>query len=257
MEQARALPGGRLRPFNIDAKLNGAYVALGLLYGKGDFVETLRISTRCGQDSDCNPASAVGVLGVVLGYKGIPDEWKSGIPPLGDQKFRHTDYSFRGISLVTEKLALQMIKQNGGRQEGDVVLIKPQSPKPARLELWDDYGSPVERISTTDSRWAWKGAWTDTPNKIRQRAVTTKTSSAKGAEASIQFEGTGAIITGPYLPSGGKAEVYVDGKLDRTVDVYSDEENQKYGESVWHAFGLERHEAHSAVGSARGAVRRI
>ena len=30
-------PEGALRPFNIDAKLNGAYVALGLLYGKGDF----------------------------------------------------------------------------------------------------------------------------------------------------------------------------------------------------------------------------
>jgi hypothetical protein len=231
-------PSGALRPFNIDAKLNGAYVALGLLYGNGDFAQTLRISTRCGQDSDCNPASAVGVLGVVLGYKGIPDEWKSGIPPLGDQKFRHTDYSFRDISRVTEKLALQMIQRNGGRQEGDMVLIKPQSPKPAQLELWDDYGSPVERISTTDSRWTWKGAWTDTPNKGRQHTVTTKTSSAKGAEASIQFEGTGAIITGPYLPSGGKAEVYVDGKLDRTIDVYSDEENQKYGESVWHAFGL-------------------
>ena len=40
-------------PFNIDAKLNGAYVALGLLYGEGDFERTLEITTRCGQDSDC------------------------------------------------------------------------------------------------------------------------------------------------------------------------------------------------------------
>ena len=32
-----ACPDGSLQPFNIDAKLNGAYVALGLLYGGGDF----------------------------------------------------------------------------------------------------------------------------------------------------------------------------------------------------------------------------
>ena len=30
-------PDGSLRPFNIDARLNGAYIALGLLYGNGDF----------------------------------------------------------------------------------------------------------------------------------------------------------------------------------------------------------------------------
>ena len=87
-------PEGANQPFNIDAKLNGAYVALGLLYGKGDFEKTLTITTRCGQDSDCNPASAVGVLGVVLGYKKIPEKWRGGIDKLADEKFRYTDYCF-------------------------------------------------------------------------------------------------------------------------------------------------------------------
>lgn len=40
--------------YNIDAKLNGAYIVIGLLYGEGDINRTLEISTRCGQDSDCN-----------------------------------------------------------------------------------------------------------------------------------------------------------------------------------------------------------
>jgi hypothetical protein len=80
-------PTGALHPFNIDAKINGAYVALGLLYGNGDFYETMAIATRGGQDSDCNPASAVGILGVVLGYSGIPDEFKSGIAAIADEKF--------------------------------------------------------------------------------------------------------------------------------------------------------------------------
>src|SRR5512138_2578769 len=73
-------PDGALKPFNIDAKLNGAYIALGLLYGESDFFKTMDISTRAGQDSDCNPASACGILGTMIGYKRIPDQWKSGIP---------------------------------------------------------------------------------------------------------------------------------------------------------------------------------
>ena len=40
------------------------------------------------------------------------------------------------------------------------------------------------------------------------------------------------------MPDGGKADVYLDGKLDRTVDVFPDEEATKAGEDLWHAFGL-------------------
>lgn len=40
--------------YNIDAKLNGAYIVIGLLYGEGDVFRTMDISTRCGHDSDCN-----------------------------------------------------------------------------------------------------------------------------------------------------------------------------------------------------------
>src|SRR5690606_38336059 len=61
-------PDGVFSPFNIDAKVNAAYVVLGLLYGGGDFGKTLEISTRAGQDSDCNPASAAGILGTIMGY---------------------------------------------------------------------------------------------------------------------------------------------------------------------------------------------
>jgi hypothetical protein len=46
------------------------------------------------------------------------------------------------------------------------------------------------------------------------------------------------VITGPYLPTGGKAEVYLDGKLERIIDVYPDENSTKGDEAVWHAFGL-------------------
>jgi hypothetical protein len=219
-----------LQPFNIDAKINGAYIALGLLFGQRDFGKTLDISTRSGQDSDCNPASACGVLGVMLGYRAIPDMWKSGIPAIADQKFRYTDYTFRTVVAATEKMAVEMVRRNGGRVEGGKLIVKTQAPKAPKLQIWDDFGSPVERIAASDSRWAWKGNWRE------EKPV--RLASAKGAEASVSFEGTGAIVAGPYLPNGGKADVYLDGKLDRTVDVCPDEDVRKGGEAVWHAFGL-------------------
>jgi hypothetical protein len=64
-----------LSEFNIDAKLNGAFIAMGLLYGEGDFEKTMEISTRCGADSDCNPSNCAGVMGIILGYDKIPAEW--------------------------------------------------------------------------------------------------------------------------------------------------------------------------------------
>ncbi len=224
-------PAGALQPFNIDAKLNGAYIALGLLYGQGDFGRTLEISTRAGQDSDCNPASAAGILGVVLGYERIPEEWTSGIPPIADEKFRYTDFSFRTIVESTTKRALALIRQTGGKIEGDTVRVKLQQPKAARLEVWD-YGQVAERISADDPRWRWTGAWK------RDERRPTRTASVRGAEASIAFTGTGVIVVGPYLAAGGKADVYLDGRLERTVDVNSDEQGNKGGEAVWHAFGL-------------------
>ena len=228
--QREPCPEGALKPFNIDAKINGAYVALGLLYGDSDFFRTMDIATRSGQDSDCNPASACGVTGVMLGYKRIPEQFKSYIPKIADSKFQYTDYSFRTIVESTGKRALELIRQTGGSVEGDRVLVKTQSPKAAKLELWDDYGSPVERVASADPRWKFSGDWK--PDHA------TRIASRKGAEAAIGFEGTGVIVVGPYLPSGGKADVYLDGRMDRTVDVYPDEPHAKGGESVWHAFGL-------------------
>ena len=55
----------------------------------------------------------------------------------------------------------------------------------------------------------------------------------------ISFDGTGAAIIGILLPTGGMAEVYLDGELHKTIDVYPDETSAKARESIWHVFGLE------------------
>jgi hypothetical protein len=64
----------------------------------------------------------------MLGYQAIPDEWKSGIDKLADEKFQYTDFWFHTIVDSTEKRALTLIKQTGGRVEGNTVYIKTQKP---------------------------------------------------------------------------------------------------------------------------------
>lgn len=232
-------PEGVLQPFNIDAKINGAFVALGLLYGDGDFEQTMVTATRAGQDSDCNPSNALGILGVVLGYDAIPTKYTSGIEAIADDKFSYTNYSYNEIVDSTMRRALRLIEQTGGRVEKDRILVKRQAPTPARLEVWDDYGIAKERIHYDDPRWRWQGNWRHKALTIWRSVHHSNISSTEGAEAIIRFNGTGAVITGLLLPTGGLADVYLDGKLSRTIDVYPDESNAKFAESIWHEFGLQ------------------
>ena len=86
-------PDGVFVPFNIDATINSAYILIGLLYGGGDFAKTLDIATRCGQDSDCNPASAAGILGTMIGYDAIPERWMRNLREVEGLNFAYTDIS--------------------------------------------------------------------------------------------------------------------------------------------------------------------
>lgn len=120
-------PDGVFHPLNIDAKLNAAYVVLGLLYGNGDFTKTMEISTRAGQDSDCNPSTAGGVLGTMLGYSRIPAYWLDPLKRAERLQFSHTTLALQDVYELGVKHALQHVVANGGRISGDIVEI-PQEP---------------------------------------------------------------------------------------------------------------------------------
>ncbi len=129
-------PGGA-GAYSIDAKLNGAYIIMGLLYGKRDLDQTILISTRCGQDSDCNPSNSAGVLFTTLGRSNLPDRFTAAINP--DGKFSHTEYTFPRLIEVSEKLVRDAVLRSGGRidrdADGNEVLVIPVlDPKPTKLE---------------------------------------------------------------------------------------------------------------------------
>ena len=44
---------------------------MGMLYGN-DLDEVMKISMQCGDDSDCNPSNAGGILATAVGYNNLP-----------------------------------------------------------------------------------------------------------------------------------------------------------------------------------------
>lgn len=127
--------------FNIDAKINGAYIVMGLLYGAGDMDQTIIISMRCGQDSDCNPSNAAGVLATSLGVENLPEKYKTDVD--NTTKFSFTAYDFPSLIKVCEALSRDAIVSAGGRieknSEGIEEFVIPiQSPVIAPLrQCWE------------------------------------------------------------------------------------------------------------------------
>lgn len=138
-------PEGVFTTFNIDAKINSAWILLGLLYGEKDFGKTVSISTRCGDDSDCNPASAAGILGTMIGYKNIPAYWKQGLAEVEPTDFAYTTISLNDAYQMSFHHALKVIQRNGGKVGDQDVTINVQKPKPVRLEVGFEGHYPVER----------------------------------------------------------------------------------------------------------------
>jgi ADP-ribosylglycohydrolase len=203
---------GVFKPFNIDAKVNSAYVVLSLLYGKGDFSKTLEIATRAGQDADCNPSSAGGILGTILGYDKIPAYWKMGLKEAEDIDFKYTTISLNKVYEIGFKHALQNLQRNGARTDGDKITIALQAPAPVRLEQSFPKIYPVKSV------------------KVNKDDLT---------ELAFDFEGTGFLMTGEAERKGDEkteyvfdVELYVDGQKVETAKMPTDYTTRRY-ELFW------------------------
>jgi ADP-ribosylglycohydrolase/PKD domain len=129
-------PDGANQPFNIDAKLNGAYVLIGLLYGDGDFEKSMHITMRSGQDSDCNTSTVGGILGNYMGLSKIPQKWVSSLDRV-NHKFSYTSYTFNDATKVNLEIARQSLLMNGGTVSGEFWHIPHQEAiRPPILEQW-------------------------------------------------------------------------------------------------------------------------
>ena len=228
--------------FNIDAKLNGAYIVIGLLYGEGDPLKTLEITTRCGQDSDCNPSNALAVLGVIKGFSGLPENMRAGVKAMGDSIFINTTYSFNSAVKSTNKYALDLIAKDGGNVTDKKIMVKTQLPVAPSLEVaFPDIVFDKKLSVFDDNGWSFKGKWKTLEvgsGRDKQLRKQSMYGEKAGDELIIKFSGTGISITGNWFKDGGKADVYIDGTLNRSIDTYYDFAKQQHTESIWHVLNL-------------------
>lgn len=143
------------RKWNMNATItNGALVVAALLYGKGDLIETMRLSFAMGYDADCNAATCGTVLGVILGAKAmaahpgwvLPEHYdnntRDGLPktePMDDLVAR------------TARLAEKAILAAGGHKEGDgdTTVYSVPAQEPSLLERLQD-GLPKGDLGEVD-----------------------------------------------------------------------------------------------------------
>ncbi len=229
--------------FNIDAKLNGAYIVMGLIYGNGDPMKTLEISTRCGQDSDCNPSNALAVLGVIKGFSNLPENMKNGTLAVADSMFIYTDYNFNRAVESTYRYAVDFIAKKGGTVDnGKIRILKQQAIAPAYQEAFPDVVFDSKVSIFDDKAWKKTGNWKihqTIPWRMKTPQNQSLVSARAGDAIEITFEGTGITLNGNWIRDGGKADIYLDGELKSTIDTYFNYGNQEhYDMNIWHVFGL-------------------
>ena len=170
-------PEGVWNGFNIDATINSAFVVIGLLYGEGDFLKTMDIATRCGNDSDCNPASAAGILGVMYGYDAIPEVWKKGAEKIKDIPFPYTSLSLEEVCRANYDLLLSC-----NEKDGNCILFDVEKPETVRFEQSFEGLVPVEK-------------------RVLKKAFTTS--------VDLPFKGNGIVVEGSVRKTGHADDSYV------------------------------------------------
>jgi hypothetical protein len=214
----KGCPEGVFNAFNIDAGVNAAYVVMGLLYGEKDFFKTMDISTRCGQDSDCNPATAAGILGVIIGYEKIPAIWKPAIEKVQDLKFPYSDLTLNQIYDLSYKHATQLIAKNGGEVTHSNISIKVQKPEILRFEQSFEGMYPTKELL------------------VRKDFL--------DESIKINFNGNGIVVLGNVKSQCGVAtsdfvailNVFIDGELTEQVRMPYDYIVRKY--DIFHKYLL-------------------
>jgi hypothetical protein len=227
-------PKGVFLSFNIDAKVNSAYVAIGLLYGQGNFTLSVDIAARCGQDADCNPATVGGVLGVMLGYSNIPAFWLKPLQEIEALNFENTEMSLAKAYEISYKHAIEMIRKSGGKTGAEQVVIPYQKPVPVKFEQNFDKTFPIfrdrfDKSFTEELLYEFTGnGYIFYGNLVKCAKVDKnyidRVSKRVGSEAFALAE--------PDDPYVAELEVFIDDQLDETVKMPMKNTSRRL-EPVW------------------------
>lgn len=141
-----------------NANLNGACAILAMLYGEGDFQRTLDLSCAMGFDADNQAATVAGLMGVMYGMKGLPENLylpvKGWTKPFNDKYINITRYDLPDTKISTMvdntlQQTIELIVSKGGKVTGkpgsEEIVINPAAEFRAPMEFY--YGpDPVLEV---------------------------------------------------------------------------------------------------------------
>lgn len=126
----------------VESTINTGATVLALLYGGGDFKQTVQIAVLAGWDCDCNPATAGGLLGIILGFSGLPSDLTD--PALCGNTYQNTSRpglpdptagvpqsdAITTIAIYMLVMARENILRNGGSCASDGLTTVYRIPDP-------------------------------------------------------------------------------------------------------------------------------
>jgi len=125
-----------------DAPSNIGMLVIGLLYGEGDFAQSVCTAVNCGEDTDCTAATAGSIFGILHGIQAIPEKW---IAPIGRK-------------IKTACLNLGELGNYGNQLPADVDELTRRTEKIARqvilryhldMQLSEDQSSNLSGVTLT------------------------------------------------------------------------------------------------------------
>ena len=139
-------------PMMNNSVANGALVAIGILFGDGNYLKSINLVTSLGDftDADCNAANVASVVGAMRGWKAIPESLAE---PLHDRIYgdhmgplnlgRTIDEKISDLAARVAAVGEKNIMGHGGRIDGGTLVIPRDAVRTQALEYFDinDYGS--------------------------------------------------------------------------------------------------------------------
>ena len=176
-------------------------------------------------------------MGLIYGYEKLPAEVKEELNPYMDRNYNYTSLSIKSATELSYELAIQNIIENGGKIEGDEVLIKPQHyifNGDVEISFPD---LKFENIYTIEPNLSpelkWNGDWKKTcDHRDRPRFFS---SNRAGDYLEVEFSGNCVYVQGNMQEIGGILEIFIDGELMQTRDMYVRKEfnNSAQATAAW------------------------
>ncbi|WP_162515261.1 ADP-ribosylglycohydrolase family protein [Paenibacillus pinistramenti] len=128
--------------------INNALALLAILYGNNDYTESAKIASLAGYDADCTASFVMGLMGIIKGMDGVPQEVKFAIYADGkgiyvnDPDFTpHLNANYpdeqklTDIASLYQKNAERMIVFHGGSTESSEYRIPAENLRPAEVVI--------------------------------------------------------------------------------------------------------------------------